>query len=200
MVVAVSPQTKMSLQDFLQFDPQNELQYELEEGELREMPPESDLNRRIASFLFVYFARLGISANRLSQKTEIAVTGSKESVRVPDLMVLSEEAAIALENATRSTIMPDMPPPELVIEVVSPGHENINRDYRYKRAQYQARGINEYWIVDPIEQKITILTMNEGLYDEIVFEKKEAINSPFLKNITSENPVTAAEILQINET
>jgi Uma2 family endonuclease len=196
MVVAVSPQTKMSLQDLLQFDPQNELNYELEEGKLKEMPPESDLNRRIAMFLVVYFARLGISVNRLSQKTEIAVTGSKESVRVPDLMVLSEEAAISLENATRSTIMPDMPAPELVIEVVSPGQANITRDYRHKRAQYQARGINEYWIVDPLEQKITILTLNEYLYDEAVFQGEQAIASSFLKTLTPDPSITVAEILQ----
>ncbi|WP_158505968.1 hypothetical protein [Picosynechococcus sp. NKBG15041c] len=33
-------------------------------------------------------------------------------------MARSKEAAIAFENATYSTIMPDMPPPELVIKVV----------------------------------------------------------------------------------
>jgi Uma2 family endonuclease len=52
-----------------------------------------------------------------------------------------------------------MPPPRLVVEVVSPGKTNIDRDYRYKRSQYQARGIAEYWIVDPITQRVTVLTL-----------------------------------------
>jgi len=38
-------------------------------------------------------------------------------------------------------------------------------------------GIAEYWIVDPLEQKITVLTFNEGLYDEQVFSTETAIAS-----------------------
>lgn len=195
MVATLSRQ--MNLETFLARQDDTETRYELEDGELLAMPPESDLNRRIAIFLLIYFANLGIAPNRLSQKTEVVVPGSKQTVRIPDLMVLSEAAAIALENATRSTIMPDMPPPELVIEVVSPGQKNIARDYRYKRAQYQARGIEEYWIVDPLTEQITVLIMNEGLYDEAVFTKDQAIASAFLNQNQAKTPLQTAEILQI---
>jgi len=65
-----------------------------------------------------------------------------------------------MEGATRSLILMDMPPPLLVVEIVSPSQEN--RDYRYKRSEYAARGIAEYWIVDPIAQKVTILEWVEG--------------------------------------
>jgi len=195
MVATLSRQ--MNLETFLARQDDTEIRYELEDGELLAMPPESDLNQRIASFLFAYFLQLGIPFWRLRIGAEVSVQGAKESVRIPDLMVLSEAAAIALENATRSTIMPDMPPPELVIEVVSPGQKNIARDYRYKRAQYQARGIEEYWIVDPIAEQITVLTMNEGLYDEAVFTKDQAIASAFLNQNQAQNPLQTAEILQI---
>ncbi len=89
-----------------------------------------------------------------------------------------------MQGAKRSLILMDMPPPLLVVEVVSqcvarvprveatdvsasgsdagaspvrvsPNQEN--RDYRYKRSEYAARGIAEYWIVDPIAQKVTVL-------------------------------------------
>ena len=33
-----------------------------------------------------------------------------------------------------------MPPPQLVAEVVSPGQNNRNRDYKDKLAQYQRQG------------------------------------------------------------
>ncbi|OKH19439.1 hypothetical protein NIES208_02705 [[Limnothrix rosea] IAM M-220] len=186
----------MTLEEYLAYQPEDDAIYELENGELREMPPESDLNQRIATFLLIYFAQLGIPSYCLRIGAEIAVTGSKVSVRVPDLMVLSEEAAIALEGATRATIMLDMPKPELLVEVVSPGKENITRDYRYKRAQYQARGINEYWIVDPLTEKITVLTMNEGLYDEAIFEGSEQLVSAFLQQNNAEEKLIVSQVLQ----
>ena len=66
-------------------------------------------------------------------------------------------------------------PPLMAIEIVSP--ESVQRDYRYKRSEYAALEIPEYWIVDPDEQKITVLTFKVGLYDEIVFQGEQAISS-----------------------
>ncbi|MEG3437062.1 Uma2 family endonuclease [Pannus brasiliensis CCIBt3594] len=183
----------LSLEDFWDFDDGTDTRYELEEGELRAMPPENDLNLRIASFLIIYFSQVGIPAYRLRIGTEIVVSGTRPTVRVPDLMVLSEELASILASAGRSTVTMEMPPPELVVEVVSPGRENVNRDYRYKRSQYQARGIGEYWIVDPIEGKITILSLVEGLYEESVFTGDTEIVSAFLPSGVS---LTAARVLQ----
>jgi Uma2 family endonuclease len=158
---------KMTLEEFLAYDDDTENLYELENGELILMPSESEINRRIAGFLFGYFIQLGIPAYRLTMKTEVAVSGARVSVRVPDLLLLSEELATELEGTTRSIVMMDMTPPLLAIEVVSPKQES--RDYRYKRTEYAARGIAEYWIVDPIAQKVTILEWIEGLYEEKVY-------------------------------
>jgi Uma2 family endonuclease len=43
----------------------------------------------------------------------------------------------------------EMPPPRLVVEVVSPGKKDRDRDYIAKRQQYAERGIPEYWLIDP---------------------------------------------------
>lgn len=185
----------MSLEDFFAYTEDAEIRYELENGALCEMPPESDLNRRIATFLLVYFAQLGILPECLTQKTEIAVSGARGTVRLPDFMVLSEEAAAALTEATRSTITMEMPPPRLVVEVVSPGKKNIDRDYRYKRSQYQAREIAEYWIVDPIAQRVTVLTLVEGLYEEATFEGEAVVTSLLLGELAGAE-LTAKQILQ----
>jgi hypothetical protein len=53
--------------------------------------------------------------------------------------------------------------------VVSPGKENEDRDYRYKRSEYAARGIAEYWIVDPEHDRVTVLVLANGLYGAAVF-------------------------------
>lgn len=192
--MVIAPQI-ISLEDYFNYEDETENRYELENGELLTMPPESDLNLRIASFLFAYFAIQVIPSYRLRIGTEIVVTGSKATVRLPDLMVLSEELVIALQSASRSTITMDMPPPQLVIEVVSPGKKNRDRDYRYKRSQYQARGISEYWIVDPIEQKITIFNLVEGLYEERIFKEDQAIASQLLSELNLTSQLTVGKVL-----
>ena len=167
---------KMSLEEYLNFDDGTDTRYELVNGELIVRPPESQLNCRIASLLFALFLQNGIPPYRLTMKTEIVVNSSRATTRIPDVMVLSEELATALEGSSRSTIMSDMPPPLLVVEVVSPHQEN--RDYRYKRSEYATRGIAEYWIVDPMQQRVTVLEWVEGLYEEIVYTGESALAKP----------------------
>ncbi|MGV0107976.1 putative restriction endonuclease domain-containing protein [Nostoc sp. DSM 114160] len=160
--MTVAATKKMTLEEFLQFDDGTDNLYELENGKLIQMPLESELNRRIATFLLIYFSKLGIPYYRLSMKTEVSVNSRQVGVRVPDLVVFSEELATVMQGATRSLILMDMPPPLLVVEVVSPNQEN--RDYRYKRSEYAARGIVEYWIVDPIAQKVRTYALTENWY------------------------------------
>ncbi len=169
---------KMTFEEFLNYDDGTEALYELENGELIVMLAESEINRRIAMFLAIYFNKLGIPPYRLTMKTEVATSGLRVSVRVPDLIVLSEEGAAALEGASRSIALMDMPPPLLVVEVVSPKQEK--RDYRYKRSEYAARGIAEYWIVNPMQARVTILEWVEGLYEEQEYKGDRQIISPLL--------------------
>ncbi|WP_445631849.1 Uma2 family endonuclease [Nostoc sp. DSM 114167] len=188
--MTVAATKKMTLEEFLQFDDGTDNLYELENGKLIQMPLESELNRRIATFLLIYFSKLGIPYYRLSMKTEVSVNSRQVGVRVPDLVVFSEELATVMQGATRSLILMDMPPPLLVVEVVSSNQEN--RDYRYKRSEYAARGIVEYWIVDPIAQKVTVLEWVEGFYDEQVYVGDNAIVSPLFADLK----LTVAEVLQ----
>jgi Uma2 family endonuclease len=82
-----------------------------------------------------------------------------------------------------------MPPPTLVVEVVSPNQEK--RDYRYKRSEDAARQIPEYWIVDPILDRVTILELAEGLYEEKVYTGEQVILSPQFSQLS----LTAQQVL-----
>src|SRR5205823_1127269 len=53
---------------------------------------------------------------------------------------------------------------DLVMEVVSPDPKSRNRDLVKKRREYARAGIPEYWIVDPQEQRITVLTLADRTY------------------------------------
>ncbi len=54
---------------------------------------------------------------------------------------------------------------DVVFEIVSP--DNPDRDYITKRADYAAGGIEEYWIVDALRRKISVLTLSGGIYREL---------------------------------
>jgi Uma2 family endonuclease len=59
-----------------------------------------------------------------------------------------------------------MLPPLLVIEVVSPGELQRDRDHIAKRSQYQNYGIPEYWIIDPETKTILVLELIDKTYTE----------------------------------
>jgi Uma2 family endonuclease len=48
---------------------------------------------------------------------------------------------------------------DLVMEVVSTGKEDRRRDLETKRQEYARAGIAEYWIIDPQEERITVLRL-----------------------------------------
>ena len=183
---------KLTLEEYLNHNNDSEKHYELVAGTLTEMPPESPQNAEIAIKLLLIFAQFVAPRLLRCKDTEIVVSGSRTTVRLPDLMVLTENLADALYSRGRSTIISDMPPPALVVEVVSPGKVNQDRDYRYKRSEYAARGISEYWIVDPQIRQVTVLILNQGLYDEKVFIGENAIASVIFPQLQ----LTADEIFK----
>lgn len=173
--------TKLSLADYLSLNDGPEARCEFVDGEIIEMPPESEENVLIGSYLVAQFLKI-LPFDRVRQsKTELVVSGR---VRIPDFMVIGEDLAAALQGRRRSTITEDMPAPLLVVEVVSPGKENEDRDYRYKRSEYAARGIGEYWIVDSGKAKVTVLTLVDGLYEAEELEPGDALQSPQFPELT----------------
>jgi Uma2 family endonuclease len=50
-------------------------------------------------------------------------------------------------------------PPDVAVEIVSP--DSVERDYENKRRRYEAAGVKEYWIIDPLERTATFL-VREG--------------------------------------
>lgn len=70
-------------------------------------------------------------------------------------------------------------PPDLAIEIVSP--ESVERDYDDKRQQYENAGVAEYWIIDELQQTITLLRLGKnGKYREVKTRNGE-LHSAVLK-------------------
>ncbi|HAT13539.1 MAG TPA: Uma2 family endonuclease [Microcoleaceae bacterium UBA11344] len=173
---------KLTFEEYLSYEDSTDNRYELIDEELVTLPPESGLNAYIARYLLVAFISSGlvplklISINACEIQVPVLKSGDAAN-RYPDLVILQEEHWDLTQN--RLTVTIEMPPPRLVIEVVSPGRVGNDRDYDRKRAQYAARGIPEYWIVDPQKQAVTLLWLESGQYLEVgVFRDGTSIISP----------------------
>jgi len=73
-------------------------------------------------------------------------------------------------------------------EVVSRGSER--RDYEFKRAEYLAYGLLEYWIVDPLKRQVTVLSRQGDNWDEAVFRDQQVIGTQVLPGFVT----TVAEL------
>jgi len=160
---------KLTFEDYLALeDTGYEGRVELIDGELVELPPESRINTEIAAIWFAALLAKGVNVLHLKMgnceiQTPVLAPGDAAN-RFPDLVVIREEHRSLIQG--RMTITLKMPPPRFVLEVVSPGEPNRQRDYVRKRAQYAAVGIPEYAIVDPEEQTVTVLVLEQGTYRE----------------------------------
>ncbi|MBE9079861.1 Uma2 family endonuclease [Romeria aff. gracilis LEGE 07310] len=191
------PQTAqfMTMAEYLAYDDGTDTRYELVDGVLVAMPVESQMNAIIAKFLLFELAKHLPIAMLTFKDTEVEVAGSRAKSRLPDLMVHSEESYAALAGQKRAILLRDMPPPALVVEVVSPGQENRDRDYRYKRTEYAARGIAEYWIVDPEAQQIILCLWVKGQYEDTVYQGE----APLKSTVVPDFDLSAAQILALGQ-
>jgi Uma2 family endonuclease len=124
---------------------------ELSDGYLEFPPMPTTSHQLIVAFLYgsllaftsardlgtVLFAALRV---RLRAKT----------IREPDIVFMLKEHADRVGESFWQGA-------DLVMEVVSGGRTDRKRDLEVKREEYAKAGIAEYWIVDPKEERITVL-------------------------------------------
>jgi Uma2 family endonuclease len=173
-------QTQPALQTFEDFLAQadtTDAYYELTNGALVEMLPESDEN--LCRAMQMYEALKAVVSRRQIRLQGLAIaTPGQPKNRYPDLTVLRPEHPEQMKALGQAAITLEMAPPLLVVEVVSPGPENHRRDYIEKRNQYEWRGIPEYWIVDPTAEQVTVLALTDSGYAETIFTDETRVQSP----------------------
>ncbi|EDY19509.1 protein of unknown function DUF820 [Chthoniobacter flavus Ellin428] len=77
---------------------------------------------------------------------------AEDNTAEPDLLFIARENAGIAQDWIRGT-------PDLIVEIISPS--TIVRDRYDKLEQYARFGVKEYWIVDPANQSLEILALNE---------------------------------------
>jgi Uma2 family endonuclease len=164
----------LTFAEYITYNDGTDNKYELVDGELILMPPAVFKHAAIINLIYIAFyleiQRLGL--DWLVAPSTVGVRTSINKSRIPDLCVIASE--VWQQNS------PDAPAvlqtaPLLVVEIVS--ESSVSTDYRRKRTEYAHREIPEYWIVDPIAAKVSILLLNEGFYDVTEFRDNQTLVS-----------------------
>lgn len=138
-------QTKHWTTQDLEMLPANEWErYEIINGELYVSKAPHSNHQIVSGQIYVLlktWSRQAVSGKAIFTP---GVIFSNDDNVIPDVMWISDtRLAIPLDEGGHFQIAPD-----LVIEVLSPGNENENRDREVKRELYSRQNVLEYWVID----------------------------------------------------
>ena len=147
--------TKISYEEFLERIDENP-HVEWVDGEIIEMSPIFERHEDLSGFLkplvrhFAEAYNLGVVRGEPFQmKPALSLPG-----RAPDFFFV----ATAHLDRLRSTYLEG--PADLVVEIISP--ESRARDRGDKFFEYEAAGIPEYWLLDPIREQAEFYQLDPG--------------------------------------
>ena len=123
---------------------------ELINGDLYMMAPPSRLHQQIAGEIYRQTAN-HIAENKGRCKAYIApfavfLDADDKTYTEPDISVVCDESKLDDRGCNGA--------PDWIVEVVSPSSRKM--DYMVKLFKYQAAGVREYWIVEPVERTVTV--------------------------------------------
>ena len=80
----------------------------------------------------------------------------------PDISVICDSSKLNEKGCFGS--------PDWIIEIVSPSSKYM--DYFTKLFKYRSTGVREYWIVDPMKNRIMVYSFEEDMMEEYTFSDK----------------------------
>jgi Uma2 family endonuclease len=132
--------------------------HELIDGELIVTPSPIPVHQIISVNIEYALARL-VRENGLGivLHAPIDIRLTPENVLVPDIIFIAQDRLHIIGPKTIDAA------PDLVVEILSPGTRR--RDLETKRALYARFGVQEYWIVDPDAETVTVLALAGDRYE-----------------------------------
>lgn len=188
-MIAVIEKQPMSFNEFMDWYPENsENRYELRRGAVIEMPKPKGQHSRLAGDLAY---EIGTVIRQTKQSyfvpRECIIKVSNDTGYEPDIIVLDEKEIANEPRWERESIVTSGQSIKLVVEVVS---TNWRDDYLFKLADYEALGIQEYWIIDylgiggrryigsPKRPTFTVCTLMDGEYELQQYRSNDTVQSP----------------------
>ena len=167
---------------YLQLTDHARLLLEFTDGHLEVLPMPTDRHQAISQFLFLALLPFvgGLGGKVRYAPLRLCIRDGK--FREPDLLLVRD----ANDPRRRNDYWRGA---DLVMEIVSP--DDPGRDLRVKRRDYAEARVPEYWIVSPIDETITVLTLAGDAYAEHgVFRRGQRADSAYLDGFA----VSVAEV------
>ena len=200
-MIAAVDKAPISFDEFMDWYPENsENRYELRRGVVIEMSKPKGKHSRLAGDLAY---ELGAAFRQASQPyfipRECIIKLSNDTGYEPDIVVLAENEVVHEPRWERESIITLGQSIKLVVEVVS---TNWRDDYLVKLGDYEALGIQEYWVIDylgiggrryigsPKQPTLTVCTLVDGEYELQQFRG----NNTIISKIFPDFPLTADQI------
>ncbi|MEG4986696.1 Uma2 family endonuclease [Microcoleus sp. BR0-C5] len=195
--MVITSTQKLTFEEYLNYQGESGVCYELYRGNLIEMPTPTAIHIKICEFLVYQFRRFFAAHNLpIVAIVTTAVRTEENSSRIPDVVICTQSLWEQVCAQPGSAVLEFEEKPLLVIEVTS---QNWRDDYIRKRAEYDLIDIPEYWIVDPNQPKIRVCSRpeNEGSYSHQEFLPGQQVQSvQFAEFILSVNEVLCPPLVE----
>lgn len=171
-----------TVEQYLRLTDQTNQLIEFADGVIEVLPMPTDKHQAISRLLFLallnFVQRLGGTVFYAPLRVQVRPGAFRE----PDLLALLDANDPRRQDAFWLGA-------DLVVEIVSP--DRPERDLEEKPLDYAQAGIPEYWIVNPINETITVLALEADAYTAHgVFRRGENASSALLEGFT----VVVAEV------
>lgn len=189
-------QQPITFDEFVEWLPEtSECRYELHRGVIVEMPKPRGKHSKVSGNL-AYDVGTAIRQEKLPYfipKECIVCSIDGNSGYEPDIIVLDEPGLIDEPDWESGSIVTLGKSIKIIVEVVS---TNWRDDYFTKLGEYEALGIQEYWIVDyaglggrrlignPKQPTFTVCQLVDGEYDWQQFRAGECLISPTFPDLS----------------
>jgi Uma2 family endonuclease len=161
----------------LELFPEDDKIYEIIEGELfvTRAPDwkHQKITGNVCSALSLWSKQIGLG----EAVTAPGIVFTDTNNVIPDVVWASQERLAAiLDDAGHLTGAP-----ELIVEVLSPGKKQEQRDRQLKLKLYSIQGVPEYWIVDRNQQQVEVYRRENAILKlQATLFKEDILTSPIL--------------------
>ncbi len=158
---------------------------EFADGVIEVLPMPIPEHQKIVAYLYRQFFAFLAAAGGIVLFAPLRVRVKPHKFREPDLVILRDANDPRQQDRYWSGV-------DIAVEVVS--DDDPDRDRKIKREDYAQAGIPEYWIVDPLEQTISVLALDGDVYVEHgIFQPGDQAVSRFLAGFS----VNVAEVFDV---